>query len=245
MRAGTSSVRPPRTPGATGSGGGGLKHRCRTPQGPSCGEQDQYNGLGPVQMAHSVQGKAESPVATKMAARRPRHFSSRETGSSQSGCIWQGDTPTMSARVTRQACLQSGATHREHPGEIPHSPSGVPRHLPKRPRRVESITFQVQLRQAQTTAETAEPHAPECAPRHAGLRWHWPPKALPHCPLPLQTCPGRTPMTPSAATPPCAWTRRLRLQDSGSLSHTDGCVSCFPWAVKSVSRTLMYVDALL
>lgn len=75
----------------------------------------------------------------------------------------------MSARVTRQACLQSGATHREHPGEIPHSPSGVPRHLPKRPRRVESITFQVQLRQAQTTAETAEPHAPECAPRHAAL----------------------------------------------------------------------------
>ena len=84
---------------------------------------------------------------------------------SQSKHIWQEDTPKISARVIRTArsaerdqpqvgfCGNSTLTimdvkHNTHVAPIgswatPHLASGVPRHLSKRPRRVEYITSEV------------------------------------------------------------------------------------------------------
>ena len=81
---------------------------------------------------------------------------------SQSKHIWQGDTAAHRVRAdmsekdthlkhlhlwSAQPCLQSGTTHRQAPGQMPHLASGVPRHLSERLRRVQDATFKVYVSQ--------------------------------------------------------------------------------------------------
>ncbi|KAF6109883.1 hypothetical protein HJG60_011074 [Phyllostomus discolor] len=132
-------------PGATGTGseGGGLKH-----------------GAG----RHEVLAVPESRTSTTASARSRQRtvHTAKQNRPWQPGWLPGGRDALVPEKlvqvradasgretaydvctcVTGQPCLQSGATRREAPAEIPHSPSGVPRHLPKRPRRAESITFQ-------------------------------------------------------------------------------------------------------
>ena len=137
-------------------------------------------------------------MSTKMAVSQPWHFSSsgklpklEQTNLArrhicphgQNRHISQGDTPKIYAHVIRTAMSAEWDPHREAPGEVPHLPAGVPRHLSKRLGRVEYTTFKVfrgiteagcrpLLRQPSSTDQSA-------ALRHADFPWHQPPEALP------------------------------------------------------------------
>ena len=141
-------------------------------------------------------------MSTKMAVSQSRPFGSR--GKRQSRRKWQGDTLTVSAHVVRIAMSAEQNHPQIAPGETPHLASGMPKHLSKRPGRVESTTFKVYsrgrplLRQTSSTPQSA-------APRHADPPWHWSLEALPCwtedivCPAAhpaLETLPCKTMTTP-------------------------------------------------